>query len=180
MAKDSTTTLLMLGAIGAAGYWAYSNGYFASFGLAPAGAAPTPAPTGGGTPAASAPPPVPPLGTTVTSAAQVLQQVAANDAFVIPDATTFGLFQGAVPGGYGPITTTDRGQILLRPDVLAAVNTAITNRIQKATSAGASAQSIQNAGLVSLADIQQMMTNAGLSGYQDIRRHMFTRTGVRF
>jgi hypothetical protein len=177
MAKDSMSTILILGAVGVAGWYAYSSGMLAQFGLAPAGAAPPaapppPAPTGGG---AATPPAVPALGTPVTSAAQALAQVAANDAFILPDPVTAAALQSALPGGYNWIQTSDKGIIFLRPDVYAAASTLLTNRIQRA--AGASPASQQAASQISLADIQTMMSTQGLSGFDDFRRHMFMRTG---
>lgn len=174
MAKD-TSMILLLGAAGVGGYLWYT-GKLAQFGL-PGFSSSTPTPAPGPNPTPSGPPPVPPLGTTVTNANDALRQAAANDAYIIPDAATFSVLQSAPPSGYGWITTTDKGGILLRPDVLAAVQTAITNRVNRATSQGAAASSIQAAGQVTLADIQSMMSNVGLSGFGDFRRHMFTRTG---
>lgn len=171
MAKDGLSTILLLGGVGAAAYWAYSQGYLAQFGFAPAGAGP-PVPATSGTPAPSGPPP---LGTPVTSAAAALQQVGANDAYILPDPATFAALQTALPGGYNWINTSDKGGVLLRPDVYAAVNTFIQARVQRAT--GGSPQSITNASTPSLADIQGVMTQNGLTGLGDFRRHMFTRTG---
>jgi len=175
MAKGSSNTILLLGAAGVAVY-GYMQGWFDSIlssfggGVAPVLAANKPA-------AAPAVTPVPPLGTTVTNAADALRQVAANDAFVIPDAATFVSFQGALPGGYNTVTTTDKGQILLRPDVYAAVSNVLSNRVKRAASAGASATSIQNAGQTTLAEIQTMMSTQGLSGWNDFQRHIAVRTG---
>jgi len=190
MAKDSTTTILLLGAVGV-GVWGYFQGWFAQWGLAPAAsgaltaaqkaalaaAAAAQGAAAGTTTAAPAVTPVPALGTTVTNANDVLRQVAANDAYILPDAATFAEFQGALPGGYQTVTTSDKGQILLRPDVYAAVQTLIANNVSRASAAGASAQSIQNASQVSLANIQQTMSTAGLSGLGDYQRHVFSRTG---
>lgn len=180
MAKGSSNTILLLGAAGVAVY-GYTQGWFntilASFGGAAA------APAIAAKPAAAVTP-VPPLGTTVTNAADALRQVAANDAYVLPDAATFVSFQGALPGGYNTVTTTDKGQILLRPDVYAAVSGVLSNRVKRAADAGASATSIQNAGQTTLAEIQTMMSTQGLSGLGGLQRHMLTRTGrarpVRF
>ena len=177
MAKDGLSTILLLGAVGVGGWYLYSSGMLASFGIgAPAAAAPPP-PTGGGTTAPAATT-VPPLGTTVTTAAQVLQQAAANDPYIIPDAPTFAMVQTALPNGYNWVNTSDKGGVLLRPDVYSAVNAFIQARVARAT--GGSPQSITNASTPSLADIQGAMTNSGLSGLGDFMRHMSTRTGVRF
>lgn len=185
MAKDNTIILL---AVGAAGVYAWYKGYLAQFGIpGPSSSSGTTltaaqiaaiqqAQAAAGT--ASTTPSVPALGTTVTNASDALKQAAANDAFIIPDAATFSILQAAPPAGYGWIMTTDKGGILLRPDVLSAVQTAITNRVNRAVSQGAAASSIQQAGQVTLADIQQMMTTSGLTGLGEYRRHIFTRTGM--
>ena len=127
------------------------------------------------TPPPSGPAPVPALGTPVTSASQALAQVAANDAFILPDPVTAAALQGALPGGYNWIQTSDKGIVFLRPDVYAAASKLLTNRIQRA--AGASPASQQAASQISLGDIQTMMSTQGLSGWNDFRRHMYTRTG---
>jgi hypothetical protein len=172
MAKDSTGTILLLGGVGALAYGYYA-GWFAQFGLGPIA---SPAAVPASTPAASTvPAPVPALGTVVHTTADALAQIKANDAFILPDAATFAALSGAT--SYQPITTTDNGQILLRPDVNSAVQSVISGRVARASTEGAATQSIQNAGQVTLAQIQQMMTNSGLSGLGDFARHMFTRTG---
>lgn len=188
MAKDSGGTILLLGGLGVA-VWGYFQGWFASFGFAPgavgfdntaagraAAAAAGPGSTssavsGGGTAAAGPPA----LGTHNVNAAQALQQVAANDAFILPDPATFAQLQAAPPSNYGFIQTTDAGGVFLRPDVYSAVQTLIQARVAKASQAGAAASSLQAAGQVSLSDIQQMMTNQGLTGLGDYNRHLMTR-----
>lgn len=184
MAKGSSNTILLLGAAGVAVY-GYMQGWFDSI-LSSFGVSAAAAPVIAANKPAAAPvvTPVPPLNTTVTNAADALRQVAANDAYVLPDAATFVSFQGALPGGYNTVTTTDKGQILLRPDVYAAVSGVLSNRVKRAADAGASATSIQNAGQTTLAEIQTMMSTQGLSGLGDFQRHMGMRTGrvrpVRF
>jgi len=194
MAKGSSNNMILLLAAAGGAFYGYKQGWFDSIlnslGIGvpnvPATTA-LPNPTGptatqvaaalamvAAKPSAT---PVPPLGTTVTNAADALRQVAANDAYVIPDAATFVSFQGALPGGYNTVTTTDKGQILLRPDVYAAVSGVLSNRVKRAASAGASATSIQNAGQTTLAEIQTMMSTQGLSGWNDFQRHIAVRTG---
>lgn len=189
MAKDSTGTFLLIGAAGLA-YYGYTQGWFSSlFGTSTAGSTTltaaqlaaiqaaagslNPPPTASATP----PPEVPALGTTVTNANQALQQVAANDAYILPDAGTFATLQTALPAGYNVAQTTDKGGILLRSDVYNALQTLIGNRVSKASAAGASLNSLQNASNVTLNDIQTMMSTQGLSGLGDYRRHLYSRTG---
>lgn len=199
MAKDSTGILLLLGGAGVA-YWGYTQGWFASFGLTPAGTAAAPAtnPTPNATitaaqaaavlaaaqaaaAAASASAPPPALGTTVTSATDVLKQIGAQDPFVIPDAATAAAI-GAPPSNYGAVTTTDKGVVFLRPDVYSAVQNLISGRLAKIAAANAAgtpvaATSIQNATNVTLADIQSTMSLQGLSGLGawELNRHLATR-----
>lgn len=175
---NNSTGILLLGGAGLAIY-GYLNNWFASMGFPYASAVPVATPVTVATAAAA--PPVssgpPPLGTTVTTANDALAQVAANDAYIIPDAPTAALLRSATPAGYSWITTTDKGPILLRADVYAPVQTNLTNTINRATAAGAALTSIQAAGQITLAGIQQIMSTAGLSGLGDFKRHMFTRTG---
>lgn len=178
MASNSTGTIVLLGGVGVAIY-GYMNNWFASMGFPYASAVPV------ATPAtvskAAAAPPVssgpPPLGTTVTTANDALTQVAANDPYIIPDAPTAAVLQAATPSGYSWITTTDRGPILLRSDVYGAVQTNLTNTINRAIAAGAALTSVQAAGQTTLPQIQTAMSTNGLSGLGDFRRHMFSRTG---
>jgi hypothetical protein len=170
MAKDSGT-ILLLGGAAALAYFGYTNGWFSSLFPATAAAPPPPPPPSGPPP----PAPIPALGTTVTNANDALAQVAANDAFILPDAATFTTLQSALPSGYQVIQTTDHGGVLLRPDVYAAVQKLITNRVTRATSQGASTASIQAAGNITLGEIQSTMTSAGLTGLGDYRWYLGMR-----
>lgn len=176
MAKDSSGTIILLGAA-AVGVYGYLNGWFTGLFGTTAAAVAAPVPTPVVVPTATAPTPVPPLGTTVTNVSDALRQVAANDAYILPDAATFATLQTALPGGYNWIMTTDKGGILLRPDVYAAVQTSISGLLARATAAGAATSSLQAAGQVSLAQIQSIMASGGLSGFGDFQRHMASRTG---
>lgn len=174
MAKDSTGTILLLGGLGVAVY-GYMNGWFNSFlgGTSTVLAAATPAtPTTPATPAAR---PVPVLGTTVTNSTDALAQISANDPYVIPDAATFASMQTVLPSGWASVQTTDKGGVFLRPDVYGAVQSVIQGRLARA--AGAPVTSLQTAALTNLGEIQRAMTNQGLSGLGDFRRHMYARSG---
>lgn len=174
MAKDSTGTILLLGGAGLAAYGWYA-GWFANF-LPATAASPAKTPAAGGG-SSSAPPPVPPLGTTVTTAADALAQVAAKDPYILPTAPVYAQLIAALPAGYQVMTTTDAGGVLLRQDVYAAVSTDVANRISRAMSSGASGASVQAAGLLTTEQIKQVMSNQGLSGLGDYRRHLAARTG---
>jgi hypothetical protein len=182
MAKGNT--ILLLGIAGV-GYYGWTQGWFnslmSSFGGSSSPAPlPTPTPTGQTSvnPAAVAQTPLPALGTKVTSSADALRQIAANDAYILSDPATFSQLQMTLPGGYGWVITTDNGGVLLRPDVYSAVQNVINNRVSRATSQGASVSSVQQAGLTNLGEIQQMMTNSGLNGLGDYQRHIYQRTGM--
>ena len=148
---EHTGNLLLLVGVGVAGYLAYVNGWFSSlFGGVTAAAQPlTVTTTGTGTttaPAASVT--APPLGTTVSSAAQVAAQVAANYPYILPNATTFGAYTSSAPSGYAAFYLTDAGNVLLRQDVASAAN-------QQVSSSGVS---------MSLSDLKTLMQSKGLSG----------------
>ncbi len=186
MAKDSST-LLLIGGISVAGYFAYTRGMlnqilpanlqYVDPAVAAAAAAAAASSAAARAAAAGTAPVVPPLGTKVNSVADALAQIKAGDMFVIPDSATFVALQGVVPGGYKPIGTTDVGNIYLRPDVYDTVSQLIQGRLARATAAGADAASIQNAALTYMDEIKLRISGAGLSGLGDFRRHMLTRTG---
>lgn len=179
MAKDSTGTILLLGAVGVAVY-GYTQGWFSQlFGVtaipgtttldasqtaaikaqlaALAAQGTNPPPTASPTPAA-----VPALGTTVTSAGQVAAQVAAKDPYILPDATTWGAYSVTPPAGYSNFNLSDKGNVLLRQDVASLANLQV----------GATGNPI------ALTDLQGLMTTKGLSGgLGDYRRHLYSRTG---
>ena len=168
----NTNTILLLAAAGV-GVYGYMQGWFS--GLFGTTAATTTAAPAGSVPADYVPPP---LGTVVTNVTDALAQIAAKDAYVIPNAATFASIQAAgFPSGYNVITTTDSGPVLLRPDVYSFVSTSIANNVTRATSQGAAAASIQAAGQITLAGIQQMMTLGGLSGLGQYAHYLQTRMG---
>ena len=189
MAKDSTGTILLLGAAGLA-FYGYTQGWFnallVSLGmpipagtinpngptiidtvtgktLTPAQQAALTAAAAAQTGSAATPAPtVPALGTTVTSAAQVAAQVGANDPYILPDATTYGAYSVSPPMGYASFNLTDKGNVLLRQDVANAAN------LQVGTTSNP----------ISLTDLQALMSTKGLSGgLGDYRRHLYSRTG---
>jgi len=120
---------------------------------------------------------VPSMGTTVTNATDALAQVAARDAYILPDPATFATLSASLPANYGTVITTDKGGVLLRPDVYAAVEALITNRLTRAAAGGAAASSLQAAGQTTLSEIQQTMSSSGLTGFGDYRRYVFSRSG---
>lgn len=136
--------------------------YFAyEYWLAPQAAASTvvaaAAPAATGTPTSNPAPSAvvtPPLGSTVSGAANVALQAAANYPYIVPDAQTFS--STSVPSGYNVFDTSDMGNVYLRNNIYQAV-TAST-----ASAATATSNATQNS--VTLAQIEAIMTAGGLSG----------------
>src|SRR5579883_1849600 len=161
-------SILLLAGVAVAGYLAYVNGWLSN--LLPAAApTPTPTPTTGttnpvtnpNTQIVNAPSAPPPLGTVVTTANDISAQALAGYAYILPGP---GINTSVPPSGYTAFTTTDYGTIYLRNNVYQVASTDMNNRIQRAINAGAAASSVQNAGNMTLAQIQQDMSNNGLTG----------------
>ncbi len=179
-AGGGNTNMILLLAAAGVGVYGYMQGWFSGLfaAAAPAATTTTTAQLDPVTLTPNAAYVPPRLGTVVTNLTDALAQIAAGDAYVIPNAATFASIQAAgFPSGYNVITTTDSGPVLLRPDVYSFVSTTITNNVTNATKAGAAAASIQTAGQTTMAGIKQMMTLGGLSGFGQFRQYMATRTG---
>jgi len=205
MAKDSTGTILLVGVagVGVYGYFAgWFNSILAQFGIAAPGATPattslptqtvTPAqlaalqmaaqggaaPMPGTTTAAAA---VPALGTMVTTAAQAAQQAAANDPWIVFGGALIGT---SPPANYQLFNTSDLGNIWVRNDIVTAANAWLATQ-QAQANAACSAWALTNPNTpcpasvpsMTLAQLQQIKTGAGLSGLGDYQRHVYSRTG---
>lgn len=164
MAKETGTILLLGGA--AVAIYGYFQGWFSGLTTktAPSPAPPptTTAPGTTGGPANT----VPPMGTVVVSVPQALAQVAAKDAYVMPNMDVYVALQTQIPAnsGYNFYVDSNGVPLLLRDDVYNAL---------QASPAGA-------AGTVSLADIKKVMVTQGLSGCTryglgDYQRYLTTR-----
>lgn len=190
MAKDNST-LLILGALGVGGYFAYTQGMLDDL-LIKIGIQPH------GKPGTAAKQSTPPAPGKVADTAGITKQVAAQDPYIVPSAAAV----GQAPAGYVMVHVQDKavapsGVIYLRADllqknldaanaVIAALNTA--GKVQYDALLGLS---IQNpftnptpptfipatpltAETLSLKDIKSIV---GLSGLGEYQRHVYTRTG---
>lgn len=167
----SAMPIILMAGAGVAAYLAYTNGWFGT--TATAVAAPPPPPSSGpgstGNQVAKsqivgAPAPPPPLGTIVHNGNDLAAQLAAKYMYVIPDPSLSALSTQLASAGYQLFSTSDSGNVYVRPDIANAVNADIANRVGRATSAGASQQSITNAAAETYAQIQQLITSQGLTG----------------
>lgn len=185
MAKDNST-LLILGALGVGGYFAYTQGMLddllVKFGIQPHGK-----------PGTTAKQNAPPALGKVADTAGIAKQVAAQDPYIIPSVASV----SQPPTGYASIHVKDKsaapvGVIYLRSDIagktLDAANQAIPvlNLQAKALWDGRLAINPDTAGAMpeplpfltldtlSLNDLKSIV---GLSGLGEYRRHVYTRTG---
>ena len=117
----------------------------------------------------------PSFGNMVTNVSDAYGQAAAGDQYILLDGPTQQDIQRVgFPSGYLGIVTRDKSLMLVRPDVYSAIEAALNTRVQNAIKAGTSPN---NVGAFSLSEIQSIISQNGLSGLGDFRRHMYVRTG---
>jgi hypothetical protein len=199
--------MVMFVVLGGIAIYGYFQGWFASLGLAPtaaAGAVATggqaPAATAAGAVAKGGNPPAATaaagaVGTPVSSAAQLSAQIAAQDPYILPGPSLI----SSPPAGYslamdsnvteaGGAAGTQQGQFYIRNDVatalIAALNALGTQENILAQAQGQPASfvpvtlaTLYNYPVSNLAQLQTIMSSAGLTGLGDFKRHMATRTG---
>lgn len=179
MAKDSTGTLLLLGAAGV-GVYGYMNGWFTQWGFGPGAVAVTPA----AKQAAPAGPAIPAFGTIVHSLSDVAAQAAAKDLYIIPDAATI----SQAPSGYTLVKCSDMtacpgGALYVRNDAasaLVATTNSVMGAVAQATGVPATPVTLANLYQFPISDLsglQSSIKTAGLSGMGDFQRYVYSRTG---
>jgi hypothetical protein len=168
----NSTMLLVVGGAAAVAFYGYTQGWFNTTAVTASAPAPTQNPAMPNNPITSAttqvvntPVPAPPLGTPVNDANSLAAQLKANYAYIIPGPSIASNIAALAPN-YVPITTTDNGLLLLRPDVASIVTSQINNRLVRA--GGATLTSLQAATGETLAMIQQAMSSANLSGLRGL------------
>ena len=115
---------------------------------------------------------VPPIGTVVSNANDIAAQAQAGLAYIIPSPSISNV-SSLTPNGYSFVSTSDAGNIFLRDDVYNSLQSSIQGRVARvqaqyqATGVQAPVSAIQSAGVVTLSQIQVLMSTQGLSGFGD-------------